>query len=330
MTAPTEGYVLHTYGPEKYLRHAVASVTTIRRHDPVRPIALYCPDEHRTTLERHGLDKLFQHIELLPEEYRSIVGFKHNLHRFMPFDRSLYVDSDMIWCKNPDPLWLALSTRPFTATGLDRADAYFGGPKGIGIIAEVILDRRRRTIRRFDLTHLPRVQAGVIYAQDRETTRTVCERAAYYLSARSETHFRSRLKEGRSEETCEWSLAMAMSSLRLPIFPWLQGYDSPQLDFIEGLTTYDPEFEQVTCRYFCDRFVYSLRGVPNQRLRDLLIAFFASLPGKGDYLDVTPFILHFGWLHHKQPFYDFSARVWNRLVPSEHVIDTDLSVPARA
>lgn len=330
MTAPTEGYVLHTYGPEKYLRHAVASVTTIRRHDPVRPVALYCPDEHREALERYGLGELFQHIEFLPEEHRSIVGFKHHIHRFMPFDRSLHVDSDMIWCKNPDALWTALSTRPFTATGLERADAYFGGPKGLGIVVDVVRDRRRKTMRRFGLTHLPRVQAGVIYAQDHETTQAVCERAAYFLSVRSDTHFRSRLSEGRGEETCEWSLAMAMSSLRLPTFSWLQGYDSPQLDFIEGLTTYDAEFEHVTCRYYCDRFVYSLRGLPNHRLRDRLIALFSSLPGRGDYMDVTPFILHFGWLRHKQPFYDFSARVWERLVPSEYPVSANVPLPARA
>ncbi|HET6567028.1 MAG TPA: hypothetical protein VFG50_03625 [Rhodothermales bacterium] len=313
----TEGYVLHTYGPEKYLRHAIASATTIRRHDPDRPIALFCPDEHAAILAQSGLSELFQVVEYLPEANRSIIGFKHHLHEFKPFDRSLYVDSDMVWCRNPDALWTKLSTQPFTATGLEKADAYFGGPKGIGIIPDILLDRRRRTIDRFGLTHLPRVQAGMIYAQDPEVTRAVCERAATYLSAREETHFRSRLNEGRNEETCEWSLAMAMSSMRLSVFPWLQGYESPQLDFIEGLTRYDTDFNEVSCRLYCDPFIYGLRGIPRFRLRDRLISLFSSLPGKGDYLDVTPFVVHFGWLQHKGPFYRFSERVWGRLT-SEH------------
>ncbi len=310
---PEEGYVLHTYGPEQYVRHAVTSVVTLRRYDPDRPVALFCPQSHHALLARYGLDTLFQHIEVLPEAHRSIVGFKLHLHEFMPFERSLFLDSDIIWCRDPDPLWTQLSAFPFTGTGLERADFFFGGPKGVSVLLDVLLDRRRRTMRRFGLTHLPRVQAGMIYSQDRALTQAVCETAADFLARREETHFRSRLNEGRSEESCEWSLAMAMSSLGLPVFPWFQGQNSPQLDFIEGLTHYDDDFEHVVCRYYCDRFIYSLRGLAHENLRDGLIRLFSWLPGRGDYIDVTPFALHFGWLHHKAPFYDFSARAWARL-----------------
>jgi len=66
MPAPTEGYVLHSYGPERYVRHAVASVTTLRRHDTHRPVALYCPPAHRAALEREGLDDRFAVIGDLP------------------------------------------------------------------------------------------------------------------------------------------------------------------------------------------------------------------------------------------------------------------------
>ncbi|NBC18394.1 MAG: hypothetical protein GVY18_13875 [Bacteroidetes bacterium] len=313
MPAPVEGYVLHTYGPERYVRHAVASVTTLRRHDADRPVALYCPPAHQQVLERHGLEHLFQVIDDLPEDHRSIVGFKHHLHQFMPFDRALYVDSDMVWCRNPDPLWQQLSGYPFTATGLERADFFFGGPKDVGVLLDVLLNRRRRTMRRFEITHLPRVQAGMIYSQDRALTRRVCETSAAFLERRDESHFRSRLNEGRSEESCEWSMALAMSRLNLPVHPWYQGHNSPQLDFVEGLTDYDPDFEQVTCRYYSDRLVYSIRGLRSARLRDALIALFAALPGRGDYMDATPFVLHFGWLHHKRPFYEFSDRTWTQL-----------------
>lgn len=325
MPAPVEGYVLHTYGPERYVRHAVASVVTLRRHDTERPVALYCPTSHQEALERHGLDTLFQHIALLPEGHRSIVGFKHHLHQFMPFDRCLFVDADMVWCRNPDPLWQQLSAYAFTATGMERADFFFGGPKGWDVLPDMLLDRRRRTMHRFGLTHLPRVQAGVLYSQDQELTREVCTLAADFLSQHAETHFRSRLQEGRSEESCEWSLAMAMSRLQLQIIPWFQGYQSPQLDFIEGLTSYDPNFESVACRYYTDRFVYSLRGIPNPRLRDALIQFFSRLPGRGDYQEVTPYILHFGWLHHKQPYFNFSERTWTRLTETEARVSLPLS-----
>lgn len=308
-----EGYVLHTYGAEQYVRHAVASVVTLRRHDPHRPVALFCPDAHRALLERHGLDQLFQIMAPLPEAHHSIIGFKHHLHHFMPFDRCLFVDADMIWCRNPDPLWQQLAAFPFTVTGLERADFFFGGPKGIRIVREVLQDRRRRTLRNFGLTYLPRVQAGMIYAQDATLTRTVCELASEFLARQHETHFRSRLHEGRSEESCEWSLAMAMSCLNLPVFPWFAGQNSPQLDYIDDLTTHDPDFHQVVCRYYTDRFVYSLRGLASPFWRRLLRAIFTHLPGRGDYMEVTPFALHFGWSHQKQSFYAFAQKVWTEL-----------------
>jgi hypothetical protein len=266
-----------------------------------------------TTFRARSLSTAHPSIAPPSNAHQSIVGFKHHLHRFMPFERNLFVDADMVWCRNPNPLWAQLQAFSFTATGLERSDFFFGAPKGIGVLGHFLGDRRRRTMNRFGLTYLPRIQAGMIYASDRETTRVVCESAATFLSRHEETHFGSRLDEGRTEETCEWSLAMAMSKHELPILPWLQGHSSPQLDFIEGLTDYDPNFEQVTVRYYSDRLVYSLRGIQNEALRDRLIAIASRLPGRGDYMEVTPFALHFGWLHHKQPFLAFSEVLWHRL-----------------
>lgn len=305
-----EGYVFHTFGSTRFLQHVVASVATLRRWDDHRPVALFAPAHHREALARSGLDSMFDVLEELPEQHQSVVGFKHNLHRFMPFARNLFVDCDMVWCRDPGPLWRQFAAYPFTATGVERSDFYFGGPKGLGVVIDYLLDRRRRTMRHFGLTYLPRVQAGVIYAQDRETTRQVCEAATGFLNRRAETHFRSRLKEGRTEETCEWGLAMAMSSLGLSIVPWLQGHRSPQLDYVEGLTEFDDGFHDIKCKYYTDRLVYFMRGFPSRRMRDLLIRAFSRLPGRGDYIIVTPFVLHFGWLRYKDVFERFAERVW--------------------
>jgi hypothetical protein len=310
----TEGYVLHSYGPaDPYLRHAVASVTTLRRYDTERPVALFCPPAHRATLERHDLASLFERIEPLPEAHRSIVGFKHALHRFAPFARTLFTDTDLVWCRNPDPLWRQLSGYDFTATGNETADAFFGAPKGPAVAADVLLARRRRTLRRFGLTHLPRVQAGMIYVRDHDLAEAVCRRAAGYLARADETHFQSRLREReRTQESCEWSLAMAMSRLGLAVHPWRHGHETPQVDFVEGLVEYDADFRDVTCRYYCDTFVHELRGLPAAWLRDALIAACSQLPGRGDYMDIVPYALHFSWAHHKHPFLNFANRLWQR------------------
>lgn len=317
MSTPREGYVLHTYGPARYVKHALASVHTLRRHDDDRPVALFCPEPHRVLLQRKGLDAHFDVLEDLPPTHQSIVGFKHHLDRFKAFERSLFVDADMIWCRDPDPLWQQFAAFPFTATGLQNADHFFGGPKGLGVLVDMLLQRRRRTLRRFGLTHLPRVQAGMIYAQDEAVTGEVVERAREFLARSDETHFRSRLAEGRTEETCEWSLAMAMSALGLHVFPWLQGRNSPQLDYIDALVDHDPAFRDVTYRFYTSPFVYSLRGIPNEGVRDALLWLAECFPRMGEYTAFTPYVLHFGWLHQKEPFFDFAERTWDRLTDEQ-------------
>ena len=315
MDAKREGYVFHSYGPDRYVKHVVASVSTLRRYDSKRPVALFCPEHHRALLRRRGLAGQFDVLEHLPAEHQSIVGFKHHLDKFKVFDRSLFVDADMIWCRDPDRLWQQFSAFPFTATGLQNADHFFGGPKGIGVVMDMVLRRRQRTLDRFELTALPRIQAGMIYAQDDACTRDVADAASRFLDRVEHTHFRSRLNsEGRTEETCEWSLAMAMRKHKLHVFPWLQGRNSPQLDYIDALVDHDRAFRNVTYRYYTSRFVYSLRGIGIPWLRDALLAIAESMPRMGEYVDVTPYALHFGWLHQKEEFHRFASETWRRLV----------------
>lgn len=313
-TYGTEGYVYPVYGDIKYLKHAIASVTSLRRHDTVRPVAIVCEKKHRDLLDKLNLSYLFDVIIPISPEHCSIVGFKHNFYEYLLFERTLFLDCDMIWCKNPDPLWVSFSAYRFTITGNLTADSFFGGPKNLGVLRDTLLRRRNRTLNRFGLTYLSRVQSGMIFSQDYEISAKVCKLASDILDRKDETHFQSRTKEqGRTEESCEWSLAMAMSKLNIPVYPWLIGHESPQLDFIKDLTNYDQDFEYVSCLYYSNPFVYSFRGLPSETLRKILIKAFSILPGKSDFISVTPYILHFGWLHQKQPFYEFTERVWNRL-----------------
>lgn len=314
---------MHTYGAEKYLRHAVASLASIRRYDSKRPVALYCSQSQKERLEETGLNDLFDVLEVLPESHHSIVGFKHHLDRFKPFERSLFVDVDMIWCRNPDPLWQQLAPFDLTATGLERADVFFGGPKGAGFLWHWLLDRRRRTMKHFGLTWLPRIQAGMIYAQDTQRTADFCRVSRSFLDRQAETHFVSRLSEGRSEESCEWSMAMAASALDVAITPWFQGRNSPQLDYVAGFVEHDAEFQNVRVLYHNDPFVRNLRGIPSNALRRILHSIVGRLPGKGDYMWVTPYVLHFGWMHHKQPFYDHADRVWESVLAARQTQPTE-------
>jgi hypothetical protein len=311
---PGEGYVYVSYGHTKYLKHTLASVATLRRHDRKRPIALLCSQKQKDILEEKGLDSYFTVIQVLPEEHCSIVGFKHNVYQYMLFERNLYLDSDIVWCKNPDSLWQSFGIFDFTITGNLVSDNFFGSAKGFGVLKDIILGRRKRTLKRFGLNYLSRVQSGLIFAQDYSQTRKVCVLASEMLDRKFETHFQSRkMEQGRTEESCEWSLAMAMSKLNNPVYPWLQGHNSPQLDYISDLTEHDDEFEYVTCKYYCDDFMYSLRGLKSPKVRSILLKIFSMVPGKSDFLITTPYCIHFGWYHEKVPFFVFAESNWKKI-----------------
>lgn len=320
-TPATEGYIYTSWGDVKYLKHVVSSVVSLRRYDRKRPVALVCTEQQMMLLQEQQLEGLFDRILPIEKKHASITGFKHNLYKYMPFDRNLFLDSDIIWCRSPDPLWVSLSPYPFTITGVQRADNFFGAPKNIGVLRDILLRRRERTLRRFGLTYLSRVQSGMIYASDIKLTSRVCKLASDYLKKIDQTHFQSRLREsGRDEESCEWSLAMAMSRLNVPVYPWHLAHESPQLDYIEEYVEHDPDFEEVSCTYYSDPFVYNLRGLKQRWFRRILMAFAGLAPGKLDQMKVTPYCLHFGWLHQKQPFQEFSERTWKRLT-AEKVTD---------
>lgn len=309
-----EGYVYVSYGHPKYLKHTIASVVSLRRYDSDRLVAICCTEKQKKLLEDKGLTHLFDVIHPLPEEHASIVGFKHNLYHYLFFEKNIFLDSDIVWGKDPDSLWNTLEPHPFTITGNLVSDNFFGASKNLGVLKDVLLSRRKRTLKRFGLTYLSRVQTGLMYAQDYDLTKKVCKLAGEMLDKKELTHFRSRkMEKGRTEESCEWSLAMAMSKLNVPVFPWLQGQTSPQLDYIGMLTEHDHDFEYISCKYYCNDFVYSFRGLKSDLLKKMLIGLFSLIPGKGDYMMVTPYCLHFGWYHEKQPFYEFAEHTWIRL-----------------
>lgn len=324
--AGKEGYIYVSYGHPKYLKHTIASVVSLRRYDKKRSIALVCSDKQLKILQEKGLESVFDIIHPLPEEHASIVGFKHNVYQYLFFEKNIFLDSDIVWCKNPDTLWQSLSIFEFTITGTLISDSFFGSTKGFGVLKDIFLGRRKRTLKRFGLTYLSRVQSGIIYAADYEQTKKVCSEAGEMLSRKEETHFRSRkMEQGRTEESCEWSLAMAMSKLNIPVYPWLQGHNSPQLDYIDAFTEHDDEFQYVSCKYYNNEFVYMMRGLQSERLRNFYIKTLSLFPGKGDYLITTPYCLHFGWYHQKTPFFSFAESIWKRITNG----DSDLSFVKR-
>jgi len=306
-----EGYIYCSYGKEKYLKSAFVSASTIRRYDEDRPIALMCSREHAALIDAWGFNDFFDQVNILDEEHQSIVGFKHNLHRYMPYDYNMYLDSDIIWCRHPDHLWHAFKPYGYTITGQDSADVFYGAPKNAKIFLDLLLRRRQRTLNKFDLHHLYRVQTGIMYASDYDLTKKVDDLATRYLRQKEETHFVSRTTEaGRSLESCEWSLGMAMTKLKLYVYPWFNGYESPQLDYIHGMVEHDDEYREVMVQHYSNPFIQQLRGLKSKALRKILLSIFSLLPRSMDHMWVTPYALHFGWKHQKEYYFDFADKHW--------------------
>lgn len=309
-----EGYVYSSYGSEKYVKDAIISVLTLRRYDPIRPVALVCSHSHLKLIQNMPVENPFDMIVQMDEEHQSIIGFKHNLHLYMPFQRNLYLDSDMIWCRNPDNVWHALRPFPYTITGQESADVFFGSHKNFGIVFDILLGRRQRTLRRLSLDYLARVQTGVMYAADYAITEQVNRKASEFLDKKDQTHFISRKKEkGRNLESCEWSLGLAVTKLGLFVYPWFNAQESIQLDFIQHLTKRNRNFTSVQCKYYCNPFIHSLRGVNNQLARNFLFLLFGVLPRCRDHMWVTPYVLHFGWRHQKRYYDEFVSNEWEKL-----------------
>ena len=310
-----EGYVFAVFGDNKYLKHVLASITTLRRYDTQRPVALLCEPHHFDLLKKYELDQYIDFIRLLDKAHTSITGFKHNTHQYLLFKNTIFLDSDILVCKNPDPLWKMLKAHPYTITGRLVADHFFGAPKSMSVLKDIIMRRRKSTLKRFGLTYLNRIQSGLIFCSDYEMTEKVNKLAQNYLSYHTDTHFKSRTMEiGRSEESCEWSLAMAMAKLEIPVFPWQFGHMSTQLDYFQQTTHHDPDFKYVRCLKYNSEFVDNMKALRVKFVRAILMWFFSWVLGKYDYMYTTPYFLHFGWYHQKEPLNEFAERNWLDLI----------------
>src|SRR5690625_4919520 len=85
-----------------YLKHVISNIVTLRRYDQSRPVALYCSENHLDLIQQSGLEHYFQALNILPEEKRAVIGFMHNIYKFMPFEENWLLDSDILLFSTPD------------------------------------------------------------------------------------------------------------------------------------------------------------------------------------------------------------------------------------
>jgi hypothetical protein len=114
MAGMSEGILTTCYGPAPYRRLAVTLARCLAMHAPQTPriVATDAPDAPE--LRRH-----FDEVVPLRPEFGDVFVQKLHLHRYSPFHRTLYIDSDSLVVRPLDETWGAFRGRSFGVVGYE-------------------------------------------------------------------------------------------------------------------------------------------------------------------------------------------------------------------
>ena len=145
------------------------------------------------------------------------------MDKYWFFDQQIYLDSDILWCKHPNVLWKAFEPHNICAIGHPKAGGTFGYCYGKEYISNILLFKRKRTLRKFNLKGIPRISAIAIFSKNRDITASACQQARWFFTQKHLTHFNGG-KNIRidNEESCEWSMAMAWAKFHLSVIKFVQ------------------------------------------------------------------------------------------------------------
>lgn len=137
-----QGIILIATGHVNYGRMAYNLALTIKAVEAV-DIAVVCDDialQHLTMQQQ----LIFSHVIALPVDYRNGFGTKLHLDQLTPFEKTLYLDADMLWLsKKPSQLFAELAGIPFTIITEGNSDAvnnkyyFWADPKEIKSVYNV-------------------------------------------------------------------------------------------------------------------------------------------------------------------------------------------------
>lgn len=133
----TEGYVLIACGNEGYLEMANNLISTLRKHGDNRPVHIITEDQ----LDKD--DPVFQDCKTPFEMYGTYP--KINLDKFLMYDHTIFLDSDILCVGNTDHVWELFRSN-------EQYVQQLGKPKPT-----------KEEIKKNRAGHAPLVHGGVIY-----------------------------------------------------------------------------------------------------------------------------------------------------------------------
>jgi hypothetical protein len=115
VTPSTRGYLTLATGPRAYLEMAVDMTLSLRDHT-TRPVALVA-DEPNAAVARDQYGSVFDHVTILPPEFRVQRARKYGVGEASPFEETAYVDADCLVLGSLEHAWDALSAHDLAFVG---------------------------------------------------------------------------------------------------------------------------------------------------------------------------------------------------------------------
>ena len=209
MTEALEGLLTIAFGRKQFVRMAKALALSYRRLAPKRPFAVVTDSSNKYLLMDY-----FDKVIVVNPEYGSGVVQKLHADLYSPFNKTLFVDSDCLFYKNPEGVWNIYEGKPFSVRGW----RYLTGNS----------EYERRTpypwltdtadfLAKLGLNRLPLFNSGLFYFDRSDTSRALFSIARSIYASRSTLGF---IKFKDAPLADEPVFAAAMERCGIEMLPW--------------------------------------------------------------------------------------------------------------
>ncbi len=157
----TRGYLTLAAGSARFLEMGVDMALSLREHT-THPIAI-AVDEPIAELVERRYPTVFDHVGVVPQEFRDGRGLKYGIAETTPFDQTAFIDADCIVLGSLEHMWGALEGHDMAFLGelltADDDENHHGFST-------------RRLMKRFGLDHYLKTNSG-LFCFRREPAREI-------------------------------------------------------------------------------------------------------------------------------------------------------------
>ncbi len=150
----SEGFLTIAYGAKEYIRMARALALSYQRFNPSRPIAVVTDERNIKNLR-----DFFDIVIPLKSEYGNGVVQKLHMDLYSPFEKTVFIDSDCLFYKDPQLVWNSYNQGDFSMRGWRYLTGYSEYEQKDPYL---FLDNVGATLRKRGLSRFPHFNSGVM------------------------------------------------------------------------------------------------------------------------------------------------------------------------